>query len=103
MGGQEDIQPTAANTDTEMMELAPAEPLSPELVLVCPELREAAFATARDFTVFARAPAPEASFGTTDQSPLSLLASVRLAAATCFAVTLLTLVLTLVADAVAMR
>lgn len=85
------------------MELAPAEPMSPELVLVCPELREAAFATARDFTVFERAAAAETTPSTADQNPVTLLASVQLAAATCFAVTLLTLVLTLVADAVAMR
>ena len=89
------------------MELAAAEPLSPELVLVCPELRQAAVATLRDFTVFTPtwidlppAPGPAA---TIEEPPLALFPAARLVASTCAVATLLTLVLTLVADAVAMR
>jgi hypothetical protein len=100
----------ARNADTPSMSTRASEHISPELALVCPELREQALALPPQPTVeqippgvtqpgSSESPATPAA-GALRASGAALLRAVRLATIAILASVLLTLLLTLVADAV---
>jgi hypothetical protein len=95
---------------TWVMSAAAAEPLSPELVLVCPELREHALVDLERlvprWTVIraVEAAPPEAAYERLPDEPLPIGASIlplaRFGAAAIVSATAITLSLTLIADAI---
>jgi hypothetical protein len=96
---------------TWVMSAAAAEPLSPELVLVCPELREHALVDLERlvprWTVVraaVEADSPEAAYERLPDEPLPIGASIlplaRFGAAAIVSATAITLSLTLIADAI---